>query len=219
MNGVLAGIPLPIMLKALPSITLERLVTVGDAEVRRFGKGGILHSGGDRCDGVEIILAGQVGVERISEAGELLVIVEFGPGDILGGNLVFSRRPVYPMSLLARENVILLQLRKEPLQKLLIAEKEFLMAYLAGISDNAGILSGRIRDYEKKSIRDILMAYLQRQPTGADGCRVELGMSKKALAERIGIQRTSLSRELQKMKADGLVTAYDHESITLAAPR
>ena len=81
------------------------------------------------------------------------------------------------------------------------------------------MLSGRIRDYEKKSIRDILMAYLQKQPTGTDGGRIALGMSKKALAERIGIQRTSLSRELQKMKADGLVSAYDHESITLAAPR
>ena len=39
-------------------------------------------------------------------------------------------------------------------------------------------------------------------------------MTKKALAERIGVQRTSLSRELAKMRADGLIK-YDAESIEI----
>ena len=39
-------------------------------------------------------------------------------------------------------------------------------------------------------------------------------MTKKELAERLGIQRTSLSRELNKMKKDGLVD-YNTHSITI----
>jgi len=39
-------------------------------------------------------------------------------------------------------------------------------------------------------------------------------MTKKELAERLGIQRTSLSRELNKMKKDGLID-YDAHSITI----
>ncbi|WHH61644.1 helix-turn-helix domain-containing protein [Petroclostridium sp. X23] len=37
---------------------------------------------------------------------------------------------------------------------------------------------------------------------------------KKGLAERLGIQRTSLSRELNKMKKDDLVD-YDSHSIAI----
>jgi CRP-like cAMP-binding protein len=44
--------------------------------------------------------------------------------------------------------------------------------------------------------------------------RIQLGITKKALAERIGVQRTSLSRELAKMKADGLID-FDDKTISL----
>ena len=39
-------------------------------------------------------------------------------------------------------------------------------------------------------------------------------MTKKVLADKIGVQRTSLSRELSKMKNDGLID-FDSESITI----
>jgi DNA-binding transcriptional regulator LsrR (DeoR family) len=43
---------------------------------------------------------------------------------------------------------------------------------------------------------------------------IKLNMTKKALAEKIGVQRTSLSRELAKMRKDGLIV-FDRTSITL----
>jgi Mn-dependent DtxR family transcriptional regulator len=39
-------------------------------------------------------------------------------------------------------------------------------------------------------------------------------MTKKELAEKIGVQRPSLSRELNKMRKDGLIT-YDPTQITI----
>jgi len=39
-------------------------------------------------------------------------------------------------------------------------------------------------------------------------------MSKKSLAERIGAERTSLSRELRKMKDEDLIT-YNNKYITV----
>ncbi|MEA4939555.1 MAG: helix-turn-helix domain-containing protein, partial [Christensenella sp.] len=41
---------------------------------------------------------------------------------------------------------------------------------------------------------------------------IKLEITKKALAERIGVQRTSLSRELTKMRDEGLID-FDSESI------
>ena len=44
--------------------------------------------------------------------------------------------------------------------------------------------------------------------------RIKLNTTKKSLAEKIGVQRTSLSRELAKMRDDGLIL-FDTDSITL----
>jgi DNA-binding transcriptional regulator LsrR (DeoR family) len=43
---------------------------------------------------------------------------------------------------------------------------------------------------------------------------IKLNLTKKALAEKIGVQRTSLSRELSKMKKDGLIL-FDTNYITI----
>lgn len=43
-------------------------------------------------------------------------------------------------------------------------------------------------------------------------------MSKKALADKIGVQRTSLSRELSRMRDDGLIT-FDAHYIERLAPK
>jgi CRP-like cAMP-binding protein len=55
---------------------------------------------------------------------------------------------------------------------------------------------------------------LERECKIQNSNRIQLGITKKALAERIGVQRTSLSRELAKMKADGLID-FDDKTITL----
>ena len=47
--------------------------------------------------------------------------------------------------------------------------------------------------------------------------RIQLPVTKKELAEQIGVQRTSLSRELQKMRNEGLL-AYDSRTIQLLKP-
>lgn len=46
---------------------------------------------------------------------------------------------------------------------------------------------------------------------------IKLNISKKDLAESLGIQRSSLSRELNKMRKDGLLE-YDARTVTLKEP-
>lgn len=43
---------------------------------------------------------------------------------------------------------------------------------------------------------------------------IKLNISKKDLAERFGVQRTSLSRELNKMRKDGILD-FDAKSISI----
>ena len=58
------------------------------------------------------------------------------------------------------------------------------------------------------------MCYLDYERKKQNSNIIKLGITKKALAEKIGVQRTSLSRELAKMRNEGLIK-FDAVSIKI----
>jgi CRP-like cAMP-binding protein len=186
----------------------------GSFHISTYGKNNIIHFSGEVCRGLEIILSGQVSVERIDEAGNLMTIAEFYGGEILGGNLLFSKKPYYPMTITARQPTIVLTIDKERLLKLFSANSVFLRSYLEFVADHTTILGDRIQHYVGKTIRECIIAYLEHERQKQNSNTILLPITKKAWAERIGVSRTSLSRELAKMKKDGLII-YDSKSVTL----
>jgi len=56
-----------------------------------------------------------------------------------------------------------------------------------------------------KTIRQSIIDFLLYEHHVQESTKIKLNMTKKELAEKIGAQRTSLSRELTKMRNDGLI--------------
>lgn len=205
------------LLNALPATLMEDWIHSGKITLQRFQPGQIIHLDGDLCRGMEIILSGRVSVERIDESGNLMIINQFGPDDMIGGNLVFSRNPRYPMTIIAKSPSTLVVLEKSLIFELCSRYPEFLEQFLSAISDNAMMLGDKIKHYIQRSLRESLTSYLKNMAMIQGSNRIQLPVTKKELAEQIGVQRTSLSRELQKMKQEGLVE-YDAQTIRLLKP-
>jgi CRP-like cAMP-binding protein len=82
------------------------------------------------------------------------------------------------------------------------------------ISDKAIMLTDTINLISLKSIRQCIIAFLRYEYHIQKNTVIKLNISKKDFAERLGIQRTSLNRELNKMRKDGLLE-YDARTVTL----
>ncbi|MEN6471172.1 MAG: Crp/Fnr family transcriptional regulator [Clostridiaceae bacterium] len=186
----------------------------GSFRMRSYGKNNIVHFAGEVCSKLEIILSGKVAVEHIDESGKLVSIAEFYGNEILGGNLLFSKNPYYPMTITAKQSTVILEISMDRLFELFTDNHDFLRSYLEYVSDHATILGDRIKSYANKTIRERVMNYLEYERKKQNANRIQLNITKKAWAERIGVQRTSLSRELAKMKAEGLIR-YDSKSVEL----
>lgn len=201
----------------LRSITAEQMSAYlrdGSFKLSTYGKNSIVHFSGEVCSKLEFILSGTVTVERIDEAGTLMTIAQFCGGDILGGNLLFSKNRHYPMTVTAKQPSTILEINKERLFALFADNHAFLRTYLESVCDHAAILGDRIQHYVNRTIRECVLSYLNYERQKQRSNRVQLTITKKALAEKFGVQRTSLSRELAKMKEDGLIR-YDAKSIEL----
>lgn len=186
----------------------------GKFKVVSYKKNSVVHFDGEPCNKLEIILSGKVVVERIDESGNLLTISEFYNDNILGGNLLFSKNPCYPMTVSTQLPTVILEIDKDVLFELFLHNPTFLRTYLEFISDNAFILGDKIKHYVNKTIRESIMNYLDYECKRQNSNHIKLNITKKALAEKFGVQRTSLSRELAKMRKDGLIL-FDADSITL----
>ncbi len=202
------------LLKSLSDEDILTNLNSGKFKITSYKKNSVVHFDGETCNKLEIILSGKVVVDRIDESGNLLTISEFYKDDILSGNLLFSKNPYYPMTVLTQLPTDILEIDREVLFVLFCNNPTFLRTYLELTSDRAFILGDKIKHYVNKTIRESVMNYLDYESKKQNSNHIQLNITKKALAERIGVQRTSLSRELAKMKKDGLIT-FDRDFITL----
>lgn len=202
------------LLKGFPPEDMQSYVNEGRFRLVTYNKNTVIHFEGESCTSLEIILSGKVAVERIDQGGGLLAIAEFYSDDILGGNLLFSKNPYYPMTITAQHPSVIVGIKKDLLFELFLANPSFLLKYLEYVADHTFILGDKIKHYVNKTIRESVMSFLKYESKKQNSNTILINMTKKALSEKIGVQRTSLSRELAKMKKDGLIS-FDASSITI----
>lgn len=163
---------------------------------------------------MDIILNGKVSVQKINENGKVLTVNVFSTSDILGANLIFSSRNCYPMTDVSKTSVMLLHMHKELVLELCQNSESFMIGLMTVISDKTIMLIDEIKLISLKSIRQCIIVFLRYEYHIQKNTVIKPNISKKDFAERLGIQRSSLNRELNKMRKDGLLE-YDARTITL----
>lgn len=182
--------------------------------IKNFSREQIIYLQNEKANTMDIILKGDIIIKNIDRKGAILSIVSLNEGDMLGGNLIFSNKNEYPMTIIAKSNVILLKIKKDTILDLCQKNKTFLVNLLEIFSDKALILTTKIHSLARKTIREKIIEYLFFETNRQGSHTIILPISKKELAERFGVERPSLQRELKKMEEDGLI-CYDARSITL----
>jgi len=205
------------LMKPLGQDLVQNLLKIGQFRLTTITAGSLLHFEGEVCKRLEVLVDGEVRIERIDEQGNLMTIAQCHRNEVIGGNLLFSTNPCYPMTLTATSDTVLLTMGKDILFELLSQNALFLRAYLELTSDRALVLGSQIRHYVNRPIRACLLNYLKQAYDMQKTNPIRLDLSKKMLAEKIGVQRTSISRELAKMRDEGLVR-YDKDTITILDP-
>lgn len=163
---------------------------------------------------MDIVLEGQVSVQKIDDEGNILKITVFSGGEILGANLMFSSRNSYPMTILSESKSIVLHIYRDLILELCQMNVGFMSGLMTVIADKTLVLTDKIDAISLKTIRQRINDFLKYQYHIQKTSVIKLNLTKKDLAERLGIQRSSLSRELNKMRGEGLLE-YDARTIVL----
>ncbi|WP_346879226.1 MULTISPECIES: Crp/Fnr family transcriptional regulator [unclassified Clostridium] len=202
------------LFKDISMSTINHLFVQDSFNIKTYKKNSVIYFQNEKCVTFDIVLKGIVSVQSTDEKGNYISISDFTIGSELGGNLLFSHKNFYPMMVLAKTEVTLIHLKKDLVLSLCQSNTTFLSKFLHSISDKTLILTDKIKTLSLKSIRQCIIDFLMYESYVQKSNIIKLEVTKKDLAEKFGVQRSSLSRELNKMRKDGLIE-YDAFSITI----
>lgn len=199
------------------SFTEEQLYSLFNKipyKVMTYSKNDIILSEDDSCTTLNLILEGTLEIQKVDSTGKVLTIAEFSTGEIFGEMLIFADKNTSPINVLAKTNAIVLHINKDAVLSLCQNSQSFLLEYLRIISNKAMILNLKLKEVTLKTIRQKISEFILMQNKTQKSMKIKLNMTKKDWAEKIGVQRPSLSRELIRMKEEGLID-YDKDTIII----
>lgn len=202
------------LFKDISMSTINHLFVQDSFNIKTYRKNSVIYFQNEKCVTFDIVLKGIVSVQSTDEKGNYISISDFTIGSELGGNLLFSHKNFYPMMVLAKTEVTLIHLKKDLVLSLCQSNTTFLSKFLHSLSDKTLILTNKIKTLSLKSIRQCIIDFLMYESYVQKSNVIKLEVTKKDLAEKFGVQRSSLSRELNKMRKEGLIE-YDAYSITI----
>ncbi|MDL2294178.1 Crp/Fnr family transcriptional regulator [Ruminococcaceae bacterium OttesenSCG-928-D13] len=210
MLDIINSIPL---LSTLPQAEVQRQCEDGQLFSKKYTKGMVLSSQKDLCDTLDIVLSGSFVTYSLAENGSAMQVFEFAKGQMLGANLLFGDSHTYPLTVYCEVDGEILHVSKKAVTDFL-HHHDFAMAFIVMLSQNSQRLNQKMRMNLHKTLRENLLDYLENQSRLQQSDTVVLPISKKQLADYLGVQRPSLFRELKKLVDEELIVSKGR-SVTL----
>ena len=177
---------------------VERILRELDASEAKYPRGEVLHAAGDPMERFALVLSGRVRLMAKGMDGEELPSADIAAGECFGLPYCLLRTQNVPFSAVAAQDCRILWLcPKAPFD----AEGR-LMALLAQSSFAA---EERVQVLSQRTLRRKIYALLKRCSQEAMGKAFTVPLSREEMALYLGCDRSALSRELARMKADGLI--------------
>ena len=188
---------------------LSAMFSCLEARVRSFAKGEAIFLEGDTSGTVYLVLEGRVQILREDYFGNRNVMTQADPGDIFAETFVCAGVDAMPVSSFAVKDSKILTLGY---QKMLTMcsnacpfHNQLVRNLLQVVSRHNLMLSQKIQYMSRKTTKEKLMAYLSDQAKRAGSSTFTIPFDRQALADFLGVERSAMSTELNKLKKAGVI--------------
>lgn len=190
------------------------LNNIGSSEIK-LAKNEILFNQGEVYKNMCILLEGEVQLTNTDENGNRNVIDVIKPGQIFAEVFSFTTNKICPVSATASKNSTIFTINTDELLKInsldignsdIIEKKYSIMSNLLNtFADKNLILLSKIQVLSRRNIREKIMHYLLTQEELSDSKIFDIPLSRKDMADFLGVDRSALSRELGNLRDEGII--------------
>lgn len=184
----------------LPQL-LERL----EAAVMSFEKDAAIFWEGQTADTVGIILSGSVHIVREDCGGNRSVIAQLEAPQLFGEACAFAGLEKLPVSVIAASDTGIILISASKMLSVSQEDPRIIQNLLRMISRKNLLLREKIDYMSIRTTKEKLMAYLSAQAKAQGSRRFTISYDRQALADYLGVERSAMSAELGKLRAEGKI--------------
>lgn len=199
---------------------LEHLLKCCGAYYKFYKKNEIVFLQENKVDSLCIIISGSISIEKIDILGNNTYLLDFYEGNFFGEQIVLDKPCISPYTYKCSSDckILCLPFHKkystDNCENTCACRLLFRENLLNEIVENNMILINKLEILSKKNIREKIMTFLTYESEKYSSNKVKIPFSKSKFAEYLGVNRSSLMRELSNMKNDGIIE-LDNKTFTI----
>lgn len=201
-----------ILFKGIDRKEIPHVLGCLEYKVVDFKKNDYIVKFNDHLTGVFVVLDGEAAVVKESYSGNKVTVNTFHVGDFFGEAIAFCGYDTWPGTIQALTDCALLFIHPEKILNMCDRPCNYHKIILANmirvVSKKACDLNRKVEYLSLKTINGKLSRYLLEQSTLNGSTTFKLPMNREKLADFLNISRPSMSRELGKMRDNGIIEFY-----------
>lgn len=184
----------------------------------KFEKGSCILQIGDTLDSVGLLLCGKAMIIQEDFWGNRNILSQIMPGQIFGEAFACSPGSVLNVSVFAEKDCLVLWLNVGRILTTCPTACEhhsrMIRNLLSDLAEKNLRLNEKLTHMGQRKTREKLMSYLSAQAQKAGNAQFEIPFNRQQLADYLSVERSAMSLELSKLKAEGIID-YDKNKFKL----
>ena len=189
---------------------IKNILNCFDASIKAYEKKEVIIEEGSLVSEIGIILSGQIQISKTDIYGNVNIISEFFKNHIFAERITASEMEESPVRVVAQEKTEILFIKYNKITQICgncNFHSQIIKNMMKIIALRNNELNKKIDIISRKTIREKLLTYFQfeMRKQGRSDNKIKLSFTKTDLADYICADRSALSRELGRMKNDGII--------------
>ena len=197
------------LFKGIKNDELDLLFGCVGARREKYQKGEYVFINGNVTDSIGIVLSGRVLIVKEDVFGNRAVLSNLTPRAVFGEGFVCSGRHTLTISVQASEASEILFLPFERVMNVCPSACGFHNAMIKNMVEMLALknveLVGKLEVTTKHSLREKLLTYLSQLAQESNETTITSPLGRVELADFFGVDRSALTREMNRMQDDGLI--------------
>lgn len=204
--NILENVPL---FSGIKAEDINNILECLDGKEKMYGKHQWIIQVGDEVPALGIIIAGRVQVIKEDVLGNRMLVAGLGPADIFAETLASAGVKSSPVSVYANEDTTILWLYIKRLVRTCSASCHYhsmlIENLLQLLAEKNLYLNNKMELLSKRTIREKIMTFLLSEARAQNSSAFKITLNRNEMAEYLCVDRSAMSRELSKLREDGVI--------------
>ncbi len=197
-----------LLFRGMGAAELSDCLKALDAKKRRYDKGNFILHAGDRTELMGLVLSGSVNVQSNDVWGDCTILSHVGAGQFFAETYAILPDEIMLVDVQANEDSVILFLRVGAIldDRPRASWKDKLIRNLLIISSQKNlVLSRRSFHTSPKSARGRILSYLNAVSLQKGTSEFDIPFDRQQMADYLNLERTNMSKELGRMRREGIL--------------